>query len=245
MYFFGLYHWRIRLKRLGIALAVGVPAALLARSDARWRQAVGALGAGWALRKGARAARALLQPAPWTVERYKYDALAEALPTDGAERWLDVGCGTGRSLVGVSALVPEGCRVLGIDVFDDRIVLGNTPGLAARNARRAGLTASTLYGDATRLPVAGGSQQVVTACRLLHDLPREAALETLSELRRVCAPDGAVGILEIPITHDGTAESPAAYWPALVEEAGFTVERVREVPRRRSEGAYVIVVARP
>lgn len=244
-YFFGLYHWRTRGKRLIQALVVGVVALLLSRSRSTWYRAAGFLGVGWAVRRGARAVDALCSPVPWVVERYKYEALAEALQAGGAERWLDVGCGTGRSLVGVSDLVPEGCRVLGVDVFDDRIVLGNAPELAARNAGKAGLTASAMYGDATRLPVADDSQHVVTACRLLHDLSREEARETLSELQRVCAPDGAVGILEIPVTHDDATDPPSAYWPELVEGAGLTTEGVREVPRRRSDGAYVVVVAHP
>ncbi|PSQ61278.1 MAG: methyltransferase type 11, partial [Halobacteriales archaeon SW_9_67_25] len=162
---------------------------LLGRSRSRWVRTAGLVGVGWALARGASALTALCSPAPWVVERYKYEALAETLPTEGAERWLDVGCGTGRSLVGVAGLVPDSCRVLGLDVFDDRIVLGNTPGLAAWNARRTGLDAATVRGDATRLPVGDRSHGVVTACRLLHDLPRERALETLSELERVCAPD--------------------------------------------------------
>lgn len=245
MYFFGLYHWRVRLKRLLVGIGVGAVGFGLVLSESRLGRAAGILGVGYAVAKGASALHALFTPAPWIVERDKYEALAEALPTDGTEWWLDVGCGTARSLVGVSALVPGGCRVVGLDVFDDRVVFGNTPGLAGRNARKAGLDAAIVRGNATELPVADGSQDVVTACRLLHDLPRESALETLSELRRVCAPDGAVGVLEIPITHDGATDPPAEYWPALATQAGLTVERVREVPRRRSDDAYVVVVARP
>jgi ubiquinone/menaquinone biosynthesis C-methylase UbiE len=242
VYFFGLYHWRVRLKRLLRALAVGAVALAVGRSRSRWRQAVGVLGVGWALHRGRSALDALCSPAPWVVERYKYEALARVLPTDGAESWLDVGCGTGRSFVGFSDLVPDSCRVVGLDVFDDRVVLGNGPRLAARNATKAGLDAAMVRGDAARVPVAAGSQDVVTACRLLHDLPREDALATLSDLYRACAPGGAVGVLEIPITHDGRDEDPAAYWPSLVAEAGFDVKTVEEVPRRRSDDAYVVVV---
>ena len=216
MYFFGLYHWRVRLKRLLRALAVGAVALAVGRSRSRWRQAVGVLGVGWALHRGGSALDALCSPAPWVVERYKYEALARVLPTDGVESWLDV--------------------------FDDRVVLGNGPRLAARNATKAGLDAAMVRGDAARVPVAAGSQDVVTACRLLHDLPREDALATLSDLYRACAPGGAVGVLEIPITHDGRDEDPAAYWPSLVAEAGFDVKTVEEVPRRRSDDAYVVVV---
>lgn len=244
MYFFGLYHWRVRLARLLRALAVGAVAILVVRSGSRWRRVAGLLGIGWALHRGGSALDALCSPAPWVVERYKYEALARALPTDGAESWLDVGCGTGRSFVGFADRVPDGCRVVGLDVFDDRIVLGNGPRLAARNANEASVDAAMVRGDATRVPIAADSQDVVTACRLLHDLPREQALATLSELRRVCAPGGAVGVLEIPITHDSRDEDPATYWPSLVAEAGFDVETVEEVPRRRSDEAYVVVVGR-
>ena len=244
MYFFGLYHWQVRLERLLRALAVGAVALAVGRSRSRWRQAAGVLGVGWALHSGGSALNALCSPAPWVVEHYKYEALARALPTGGAESWLDVGCGTGRSFVGFAGLVPEGCRVVGLDVFDDRVVLGNGPRLAARNATEAGLDAAMVRGDAARVPVATGSQDVVTACRLLHDLSREDALATLEELRRACAPGGAVGVLEIPITHEGASQDPAVYWPALVAEAGFEVETVEEVPRRRSDDAYVIVVGR-
>jgi SAM-dependent methyltransferase len=244
VYFFGLYHWRVRFKRLGKALVVAAVALVFVRSSSRWRRGAGLLGLGWAAHRGASALNALLTPAPWVVERYKYEALARALPTEGAECWLDVGCGTGRSLVGFSDLVPGGCRVVGLDVFDDRVVLGNGPGLAARNARQAGLGSSMVRGDATRLPVATDSQDITTACRLLHDLSRAEAEATLSELHRVCAPGGAVGLFEIPITHEGHAGDPAAYWEGLVAEAGFDVETVGEVPRRRSEESYVVVVGR-
>lgn len=240
-----MYHWRTRGKRLLLALVVGVVAPALGRSRFRGIRVAGLLCIGWALQRGASAVNALCSPAPWVVERYKYEALAGALPTDESESWLDVGCGTGRSLVGVSELVPDGCRVLGLDVFDDRIVLGNSPGLAARNARLAGLDAAPVRGDAVRLPIGDESQDVATACRLLHDLPRDRALDTLSELQRVCAPTGAVGLLELPITHDGATEPPAEYWRALAEEVGLVVDSVQEVPRRDAEGAYVVVVARP
>jgi len=244
VYFFGLYHWRARFKRLWKALALAAVSLVVVRSSSRWRRGAGILGLGWALHRGASALNALLTPAPWVVEAYKYEALARALPTEGADSWFDVGCGTGRSVVGVSDLVPEGCRVVGLDVFDDRVVLGNGPGLAARNARQAGLETAMVRGDGTRLPVASDSQDVATACRLLHDLSRSGAETTLSELHRVCAPGGAVGLLEIPITHDGHSGEPAAYWESLVADAGFAVETVEKVPRRRSDDSYVVVVGR-
>ena len=74
---------------------------------------------------GATAARRLLSPPPWALNREPYATLASALPFARADRALDIGCGTGRSLVGLSPSVPDSCTVLGLDVFDDRIILGN------------------------------------------------------------------------------------------------------------------------
>jgi SAM-dependent methyltransferase len=243
-FFFGLYHWQRRARRLFVALVVGAVGLASTRSDSRVGRAAGLLGVAWAGRRGAGALHSLLTPLPWVVERYKYSPLAAALPTAGADRWLDLGCGTGRSIVGLAPAIPEDCRVLGLDVFDDRVVLGNGPGLAARNARQAGVDAAMLRGDAARLPADDDSQAVVTACRLLHDLPRSAARSTLEEAHRVCEPGGAVGVLELPTTHEGVDDPPEEYWPALVAQAGFAVERVEHVPRRRSDGHYVVVVGR-
>lgn len=75
-------------------------------------------------------------------DRWKYRALREAVPYADAERALDVGCGTGRSLVGLAPAVPDTCRLVGLDVFDNRVILGNGPALARRNAAVAGLEAN-------------------------------------------------------------------------------------------------------
>lgn len=243
-YFFGLYHWRRRVRSLllgllGVAIGIGV-----ARRGRRCRQIAGGGLAIAGVYRAIELLRSLLVPPPWTVERYKYDALADALPVADADSLLDCGCGTGRSLVGLAARVPDDCRVVGLDVFDDRIILGNGPKLAERNGDRAGLDVRAVRGDATALPVADNSQDVVTACRLLHDLPARDARACLAECRRVCKPGGAVGVLELPITHEGK-EPPAEYWPALVASAGFDVEEVEQVPRRRSDDSYTVVVGRP
>jgi ubiquinone/menaquinone biosynthesis C-methylase UbiE len=188
--------------------------------------------------------RRLLVPPPWSVEQYKYDALAERLPSEDADRVLDVGCGTGRSLVGLAPSVPDDCTVAGLDVFDARVILGNGPVLARRNATWADLDAEIVAGDASRLPVADDSQGVVTACRVLHDLPRERAEQALAEVRRVCRPDGTLGVLELSSTH-GTDAEPLDYWRGVVSESGFEVRDSRRVVRDGEETGYVVVVAEP
>ena len=242
---FGVYHWRRRFRRLGRATALlGLALLLWLRSR---RPLVRLVAAGLALagvRRGRPPARRLLVPPPWRVERYKYDALAEGLPYEDADRALDVGCGTGRSLVGLAPSIPDDCAVVGLDVFDARVILGNGPALARRNAARADLDAEVVAGDASRLPFAADSQDVVTTCRVLHDLPKEAAEQALAEAHRVCRPDGTLGVLELSSTH-GTDADPLDYWPELIRNADFEVRDARRVTRDGEETGYVVVVAEP
>lgn len=239
-YYFGVYHWRRRFRRLAVALALlvaGVAVALQPRLLARLG---GVALLGMAVRVGQSPVRSLTSPPPWRPDAWKYRELREALPYAEASRVLDAGCGTGRSLVGLAPGIPDGCRVLGLDVFDDRVILGNGPALARRNASQAGLDCDVVAGDAARLPVADDTQGVVTACRLLHDLPRDAATSALAEARRVLEPGGTLGVLELPIPHEEDAD-PLDYWVGLVGDAGFAVDKAREVER----GGYFLVVATP
>lgn len=246
-YFFGVYHWRERLRRIAVS-ALGFAASVVGfrRSEGRrWRRLAAAVVAGGAFYRGGDAARRLLSPPPWALDRGKYDALASLLPLDDVDRALDVGCGSGRSLVGLAPHLPDDCRVVGLDVFDDRVILGNGPQLARRNGARAGADVSPVAGDASRLPFADGAFDVVTACRVAHDVPTERRAAAFAELRRVCADDGTVGLLELPITPDGVTDHEA-YWRGCLEDAGLRVERVATVERRRRPGdPYVAIAATP
>lgn len=243
-YYFGLYHWRERLQRLALALGVGIVAVVLARSRSRRHRLVAAGVGLWAAMAGRDVLDSLFRPPPWVVERYKYEALADRLPLDDTDRLIDIGCGTGRSLVGLSAAIPERCKVVGLDVFDERIILGNGPVLARENAARAGLDCALVRGDAAWLPISDSTHDIVTACRVLHDLPAEDAVRTLAEMHRICADEGVIGVLELPYTHGETTVDPAAYWRTMVDNAGFTVETVDRVPRHGKPGDYIVVVGR-
>lgn len=245
-YYFGVYHWRRRLRSLLLATGAIAVAVLFRR---RWPSPLGtSLAVGSAIVAAVQGGRALagtLSPPPWAIERYKYDALAARLPLDGSEAVLDVGCGTGRSLVGLAPSLAPSATVLGLDVFDDRVILGNGPGLARRNAALAGLDVTPIRGDAARLPVASGSQDVLTACRVLHDLPEGSVDPALGELRRVCAPKGVFGVLELPLTPAGVDCDPEAYWRERVLEAGFAIDRLDRIERRNGGDPYVVIVATP
>jgi hypothetical protein len=244
-YFFGVYHWRERLRRIAVSALLLAASAVAFRRGRRAVRAVAAVVAGGALYRGGDAARRLLSPAPWALDRGKYDALASLLPLDDVDRALDVGCGSGRSLVGLAPHLPDGCRIVGLDVFDDRVILGNGPGLARRNGARAGTDVSPVAGDASQLPFADDAFDVVTACRVAHDVPEGRRAAAFAELRRVCADDGTVGLLELPITPEGVTDHEA-YWRGCLEDAGLTVERAATVERRRRSGEpYVAIAATP
>lgn len=225
IYNFGLYHWenhRGPLRRAAGRIAGG--ALLFRSSTSRIVRAVALVSALRAVRRAGRELRWV--EFPWELERYRYDELAADLPLEDADRLLDLGCGTGRSLVGLAPSVPGACRVVGVDVFDERVIRWNSPTLAVRNAAKAGLDVTLVAGDAGNLPVATDSQDVVTACRLLHDLPADHAARTLEEANRVLRPGGSLGLLEVPLTH-GTDADPLAYWRDLVTDAGFEVTTAR------------------
>ncbi|WP_251341222.1 class I SAM-dependent methyltransferase [Haloplanus halophilus] len=244
-YFFGVYHWRERLARIVAAAALVAAAIAAFRRGGRTLRAVAVgVGAG-ALYRGGDATRRLLSPPPWALDRAKYDALGSLLPLAEGARVLDVGCGTGRSLVGLAPHLPDDATVVGCDVFDDRVILGNGPALARRNGAVAGVDVSPVAGDAARLPVADGAFDAVTACRVLHDVPEAHRADAAAELRRVCADDGVVGLLELPITPDGVTDHEA-YWRGCLEDAGLVVDRVATVERRRRPGEpYVAIAATP
>ncbi|MFT4922619.1 MAG: ubiquinone/menaquinone biosynthesis C-methylase UbiE [Haloarculaceae archaeon] len=223
-YYFGLYHWRRRFRRLLGGVAGIVTGVLIWRHTRSRLLHLGALGLVVAgANRARRPLQSLFDPPPWVVRTTKYADLAASLPVPEEGRVLDIGCGTGRSLVGLADDLPPEAEVVGLDVFDDRVILGNGPRLAARNARVAGLDPAVVEGDAARLPVADDSMDVVTACRVLHDLPKADAETALAECHRVLRPDGRLGVLELPIPHDADAD-PDDYWRALLSAAGFTIE---------------------
>jgi ubiquinone/menaquinone biosynthesis C-methylase UbiE len=97
-------------------------------------------------------------------------------------RILDVGCGTGRTLLQLARALPEQ-RYVGVDLSPfylerARRVLGQVPDL------------SLACENAEVLPFRDGWFDVVTTTYLFHELPAKARRRAMAEMRRVLRPGG-------------------------------------------------------
>ena len=111
---------------------------------------------------------------------------------------LEIGCGTGNVLLLAARAVP-GATLIGLDP-DPRVL-----GIAAKKARRAGVTLQLDRGYADQLPYPDGSVDRVLSAFMLHHLPRDQQQAALREVRRVLAPGGRLHLLDI----DGSPASRA------------------------------------
>jgi SAM-dependent methyltransferase len=116
-------------------------------------------------------------------------AFVDAL--DG-ERVLDVGCGPGRD---VASFAADGYEVVGLDVSQSFL----------RTASDQSPESGFARGDMRTIPVAGRSFDGLWSCASLLHVPREDAVPTLREFRRVLVP-GGVAFLSLkrrPFDSDG------------------------------------------
>ncbi|MBZ0274105.1 methyltransferase domain-containing protein [bacterium] len=114
-------------------------------------------------------------------------AIKIAKPKRG-ERTLDAACGTGHL---VREFAREGCRAVGVDLSDAMLKV-------ARKRDEPGV--EFMRADATHLPFAAGSFDVVTIVLALHEMESMTRERVLRELRRVTAPGGRIVVIDY---HDG------------------------------------------
>ncbi|MFF3619599.1 methyltransferase domain-containing protein [Streptomyces sp. NPDC002467] len=109
-----------------------------------------------------------------------YEAAVARMRLGPGRRALDLGCGTGRAMPALRALVGPTGSVLGVDVTHAMLVAAARHG----RTRHGGL----LTADCTRLPLPTASIHGIFSAGLLDHLPAPRA--ALREWARVSAPDG-------------------------------------------------------
>lgn len=143
-------------------------------------------------------------------------AVLEATSAQPGEKILEVGCGGGALLPLFAAAVGSSGRVVGIDISPDQI--------AAANAACAGSEIATAeVQDVSRLPYEEGTFDAIVAIQVIEYL--EQPDEALSELRRVCRPEGRIIVLatnwDTMFWNSGAPELTARVQAAWREHAPF------------------------
>jgi len=117
----------------------------------------------------------------------------------GTETVLDIGAGRGLAAIACAQRVPSG-RVVGIDLWRGSDLSGNGPDAAKANVEAAGVASRVSFetGDATTLPYADGTFDVVVSTTALHNIASAAGRRrAVEEAMRVVRPGGTVLIFDI------------------------------------------------
>lgn len=127
----------------------------------------------------------------------------EVLDVQPGESILEIGYGTGLSLVELAKSTGPSGRVTGIDI---------SPGMrdvAQKRATEAGVAdqVELLVGAVPPLPLEDDTFDVVTMSFTLELFPLETIPEVLAECRRVLKPGGRLGIVSMAQVEDGEDES--------------------------------------
>jgi ubiquinone/menaquinone biosynthesis C-methylase UbiE len=116
----------------------------------------------------------------------------------GDEKALDVGCGLGKTTVGVAKHLTTG-RVVGVDIWDKMEILGNSPERAYENAKLEGVLDKVEFKTANvlSLPFPNNSFDLVTSSSVINNLHDDAEkLKALAEVFRVLRPGGKFLMME-------------------------------------------------
>ena len=124
-----------------------------------------------------------------TDRRWRRRAI-RSLKLTGAERVLDLCSGTADLAIAACRAKPSAARVVGVDFAQAMLRVGQ------EKLERHGLTKTIalIRGDATRIPIASGSIDVVTIAFGVRNVENTTA--AFDEMRRVLVPGGRIAILE-------------------------------------------------
>ena len=144
-------------------------------------------------RKIARFYDAVVEPFNATLRSY---VVKVARPTEGM-KVLEIGCGTGTNL---ELFADAGCEVAGVDLSPSMIDLAKK-----KLADRADLR----LGDASEMPFADGSFDLVLSFLTLHEMPTDIRSPVLQEMVRVAGPAGKVLLIDY---HPGPLHIPKGWF---------------------------------
>jgi SAM-dependent methyltransferase len=127
------------------------------------------------------------------------DDIIGGLALKGDEKVLDVGCGRGLLLIGVAKKLSKG-RATGVDAWHAEDLSNNSAEATLANAKAEGVADKVKIetADATSLPFADASFDVVVSGLCLHNIPTpEGRAKAVSEIYRVLKSGGKVAIFDI------------------------------------------------
>jgi ubiquinone/menaquinone biosynthesis C-methylase UbiE len=127
----------------------------------------------------------------------------DLLDVQNGESVLEIGYGTGHSLVQLAKSVGPSGQVTGIDISS------GMRDVAQKRVAEAGVGnhVELLLGAVPPLPMASDSFDVVAMSFVLELFPLETIPDVLSECRRVLKPGGRLGVVSMATVEDGKEES--------------------------------------
>lgn len=173
-------------------------------------------------------------------------AMLDAAPLTGAERVLDVGCGTGHTAL---AFAPRAAEVVAVDLTAEMLEQGR------RLAAERGI-ANVIFqrGDVEQLAAPDASFDVVTSRYSAHHYPHP--FDALREIGRVLRPGGVFLLVDVVAPDDATADTfmnavellrdrshvrdhSTGQWAALLRTSGFAPAVVGTWPLRLQFDTWV------
>lgn len=163
---------------------------------------------------------------PWDIGRAQpaVERLARAGALAGSV--LDAGCGTGENALFLAAL---GAEVVGLDQVPAAVER------AREKARRRGITATFVVGDALRLESLGRTFDEVLDCGLFHTLAEEERPRYVESLAAVTRPGAALHLM--CFSEEETGPGPRRVTQAEILSAFRGGWAVRSIERERFESS--------
>lgn len=164
---------------------------------------------------------------------FNLDKILNGVTTIKAPHILDVGCGTGRTVIKLAKTIEDGGHITGIDIYDDFVISGNALETVQKNARIEKVEDKTTFinGSATEIPFENEKFDIVTLSSVLHEFHNIKDQEkAINEVLRVLKSGGILYIGEYNRLSWQTILSlgiwtvifkTRQYWQILLEKHGF------------------------